>query len=134
MKVGLFKNQASNGQIGILLAVLVMAITLVIAFAISEIVIKQMKMSATSSESVQAYEAADSGLEWALTQAKNDPNGGLDNVCGTNCTLGTDCPTVGDASYCIKVEPDTAVKWSDVTAVMSIGKAGEVRRSIKTVK
>ncbi|MCD6284111.1 hypothetical protein J7J12_02540 [bacterium] len=134
MKVKLSKNQASDGQIGILLAVLVMAITLVIAFTISEIIIKQMKMSVASSESVRAYEAADSGLEWALAQVKNNPNGGLDNVCGTNCTLGTDCPAVGDASYCIKVEPDTAVKWSDVTAVMSIGKAGEVRRSIKTVK
>jgi len=134
MKIKLFKNQVSNGQIGILLAVLVMAITLLIAFAISEIILKQIKMSGTGSDSIKAYEAADSGLEWALAQVKNNPNGGLDNICGINCTLGTDCPTVGDASYCIKVEPSTAVKWSDVTTITSIGKAGKVRRSIKTAE
>jgi Tfp pilus assembly protein PilX len=63
-------HQTKKGAISILLAVLILTSVFIIVFGLSGIMLKQIRMSGQASDSVKAYQAADSGIEWALYQVK----------------------------------------------------------------
>lgn len=112
-----------QGAISILLTILILSVVLVIAFGISSVLLRQIKMSGQTSDSVWAYQAADSGIEYALYQANNLST--IGNLC-SGCTLGTDCPRVGDAFYCLATDNPNFATW-----IKSFGQFKQTQRSVE---
>jgi Tfp pilus assembly protein PilV len=99
-------HQTKKGAISILLAVLILTSVFIIVFGLSGIMLKQIRMSGQASDSVKAYQAADSGIEWALYQVKQ-------GIAG---------------SYCLEI---TAGTQDDPEGIKSIGKVRQVRRAVE---
>lgn len=76
-----FKNlELKKSQEGMVLlwTLLVLAVLLVIAFTMTNLVVKELRISANIDESNRAYSAADAGMEWVLYQIKKN------NSCPAN--------------------------------------------------
>ena len=120
-------HKTKKGTISILLTILILSVILLIALGLSDIMLKQIKMSGQASDSIKAYQAADSGIEYALHQVKQGNPIPNDKLCD-NCTLGSDCPEIDGSSYCLEI---TNGDQTNPKAIKSIGKAGKVRRAIE---
>ena len=104
-----------KGATAILLAVLILSILLIIGLGVSNLMISQIKMSAQTGQSVQAFYAAEAGAERCLYEvrkkgANNCPSGTLDN----------------NATYSVT----TDIKI-DSGQINSIGRFGQTSRKIE---
>ena len=96
-----FKIQNSGNGQALVLTVLLLAVILAIALAISNIFAVEIRLAGDVTESVKAVMAADSGLEWMLFKERKilseDPpppfNG---QACG-----GANCPLDNGASFSV---------------------------------
>jgi hypothetical protein len=128
IKMSLLKSifhRKQVGSISLFLTILILAGVLIIAFGISSIILKQIKMSGQAGQSVKAYQAADSGIEWALYQISQGNSIADDHLC-SNCTLGIDCPEVNGGSYCLKIIQGTT---ENPEIIKAIGRVGQARRA-----
>jgi len=101
-----------NKGVALILSVIILTAVLAIALTAGKVMVDKIKMSRNTSDSMKAYYAAESGIEWALHEIK------------TGSDL-SQCPCLGNidgASYEIRIEGDT---------IKAIGKAGETRRGIE---
>lgn len=110
-----------QGAISILLTILILSVVLVIAFGISSVLLRQIKMSGQTSDSVRAYQAADSGIEYALNQVK----GGSPIPDGKICDNWT---PVDSGSFCLEI---TAGTPAAPEGIKSIGQAGQTQRAVE---
>ena len=120
-----FKIQNSGKGQALVLTVLLLAVILAIALAISNIFVVEIRLAGDVTESVKAIMAADSGLEWMLFKERKvlseDPpppfNG---RACrGANCLLDN------GASFSVTKTTDGA------TFLVSIGALRNTRRGLR---
>lgn len=113
-----------NGQ-ALVLTVLLLAVILAIALAISNIFAVEVRLAGDVTESVKAIMAADSGLEWMLFKERKvlpeDPSPSFNGqACGgANCLLGN------GASFSVTKTADGG------TALVSIGAFRNTRRGMR---
>ena len=137
-----------KGVVSIFLVVVILAVILVIALGFANISSQQISISKQLEVSAKAYQAADSGLEYALKQYKDYvdnlpvppalplPSAYFPtNICNSsgNCPLGVGCPSVGEGQYCLRLEDNSGgavTSWDAVSLVKSFGKAGNTRRAV----
>jgi len=114
------KNNRQKGAVAILLAFLIVIIMFLIAFSLSAIFVNELKVSSLSSQSAKAYYAAESGIEFALKQLKDNP--ALPGTEPSGCDLGSPWHALSNgASYC--------VVWT-TTGADSSGVYGVTRRRV----
>jgi len=123
-------SQKQKGQISIFLVILVLSVVFTIIFGMSGIMVYQIRMSGWEGESVQAYQAADAGIEYFLNQIKNSGSIGAAYLC-SGCALGQNCPTVGEGSYCLETDDPTL---TNATYIKAKGKFKDTQRAIKIVR
>lgn len=133
-----------KAAISIYLVLIVLIGVLMIAMAISSFMLLQQKMAIETGLSNKAYQAADSGMEWALRGAKEgkDISGlreELLNEGHIGVAEGTDWLCSGENPYWIKMDSCSYCLYleenGDITPKIvkfkSIGKCGNVRRAIE---
>lgn len=81
-----------RGATAILLAVLILSMLLIIGLGVSTLIISQIKMSAQTGQSVQAFYAAEAGAERCLYEVRKKgantcPSGTLDNNANYNVAV-----------------------------------------------
>jgi len=128
------KNKGS----ALLVVLIVLSGMMIISFTANELMFRQLQSSANIWESVRAYQAADSGIEYALYEVFKNNNTSFDfnNICEDwNQDL-------TEVKYCLKVEEvlagdKDAIKGesniTDQKRIRSIGKSGQVRRGLSVV-
>ena len=142
----MIKKIKQKGVVSIFLVVVILAVILVIALGFSNISSQQISISKQLEVSAKAYQAADSGLEYALSKyraykekvpppAAGDIYEFPNNICDINgnCSLGAGCPSVGEGQYCLRLEDNSGgavTSWDAVSLVKSFGKAGNTRRAV----
>jgi len=100
--------------VALILSVIILTAVLAIALTAGKIFTDKLKMSRNTSDSMKAYYAAESGIEWALWYYKTNS---VLPTCEPSCTA-----TIDGAEYEIKIVNG---------AIKAIGKAGETRRGIE---
>ena len=115
-------RKSSSGITTILLVLVIMSLISIVAFSMTEIYLKQIKNARSDIQSIQAYQAADTGAEYALYSISN--NGEVNSTCVTNkCSLtSVSCPG-GSAYYQYKI--------ISTTTVQIIGSCGSTHRAIE---
>ena len=115
-------RRSFSGITTILLVLVIMSLISIVAFSMTEIYLKQIKNARSDIQSIQAYQAADTGAEYALYSISN--NGEVDSDCVTNkCSLtSVSCPG-GSAYYQYKI--------ISTTTVQIIGSCGSTHRAIE---
>lgn len=108
-----------NKGMALILSVIILTAVLAIALTAGKIFTDRIKMSRNTSDSMKAYYAAESGIEYALYQIKNSQEIEASHKCNVDMT---NWQTVDGAFYCLKQEGDT---------IKAIGKAGEARRGVE---
>lgn len=128
-----FKRQ--QGSVAVLIAILVLSGMLVISFAVSTLITKQIKLSITSADSTIAYQAADSGIErsyYALNEDATTTSLFLSSVeINANQVCSGSTPywfSIGSASFCLDTFQDIS---GHLTGLKSIGKYKNTRRAIQ---
>ena len=115
-------RKSFSGITTILLVLVIMSLISIVAFSMTEIYLKQIKNARSDIQSIQAYQAADTGAEDALYSISN--NGEVDSDCVTNkCSLtSASCPG-GSAYY--------QYKTNSTTTIQIIGSCGSTHRAIE---
>ncbi len=147
------KNKAKTSQGGsaLVLTVIVLVTALVISLSISVISVMERKISSKARNSTPAFQAADSGLDWALRKINDsygpetladvfpDPDCSFDTSTGEiNCS-GGDAPNVDFSLFFIdrdsQIMRDAGLLVRNIYAIRSIGRSGlneeEVNRSLE---
>lgn len=135
----MLKLQKQKGAVTIILSILILSVFLTISLALSGLVAQQIKLSSQTGESAGAYEAADSGMEFALYNFNR--NGATttaaffsvvseissqDNYCSGNNTYWF---SVGaDAYFCLDL---IAPVDDQITGIKTIGRYKKVQRAIE---
>ena len=104
--------------VALILSVIILTAVLAIALTAGKIFTDKLKMSRNTSDSMKAYYAAESGIEYALYQIKQTPSW----TPTVNCSDPNQWTEVDGAKYCLEKTGDT---------IKAIGKAGETRRGIE---
>jgi len=107
-----------NKGVALVLSVIILTAVLAIALTAGKIFTDKLKMSRNTSDSMKAYYAAESGIEYALYQIKQTPSW----APTANCSDLNQWTGVDGAKYCLEKTGDT---------IKAIGKAGETRRGIE---
>lgn len=128
----------SRGVVALLLTVIILSVIFVIATGIAVVRLIEMKLAFNVSESAIAYQAADSGMEYALYKIKGsggDPTGltiindSSPRICDSMLELIPGSPQYG--KYCIKLVCGTGTCGVDnVTEVTAIGASLKTKRAI----
>ena len=90
-----------NKGVSLYLTIIIMSILLAIVLGLSAILISQMKMLKGIENSVVAFYAADTGIEWIL-QYRNDP---INDRPADTCTKLDPCQLDNEAEYYIEATP-----------------------------
>ncbi|MFH1392590.1 MAG: pilus assembly PilX N-terminal domain-containing protein [bacterium] len=104
-----------NKGVALILSVIILTAVLAIALTAGKVMVDKIKMSRNTSDSMKAYYAAESGIEYALYRIKNSLEIEESHKCDN-------WQPVDGAFYCLKQEGDS---------IKAIGKAGEARRGIE---
>jgi type II secretory pathway component PulK len=120
-----FKIQNFERGQALVLTVLLLAVVLAIALAISNIFAVEVRLAGDVTESVKAVMAADSGIEWMLFKERKvlpeDPPPSFNGqACG-----GTDCLLDNGASFSVTKTTDGG------TALVSIGALRNTKRGLR---
>ena len=96
---------------------------------LSYLMMGEIKMTGQTGSSTKAYQAADSGMEWALLARKEgkriaDLGLTLDTMCGGN---NPNWFHIDDCSYCLELGEE----GGQINYFKSVGKCGKVRRAIE---
>ena len=119
------KQKNQKGAVSLLLVILILSGILIIALSVSKIVLREIQMTAQISESVRAYQAADTGIEWALYQIiKVKQPIPAERLCNNNGWTSLDNQT----AYCLEITNGTP---QVPKAVKAIGRVNKVRRAIE---
>ncbi|OGZ34100.1 MAG: hypothetical protein A3I88_03215 [Candidatus Portnoybacteria bacterium RIFCSPLOWO2_12_FULL_39_9] len=114
-----------NGAVSLLLTILVLAGILVIALGISKIILQEIRMTGQVGESTKAYQAADTGIEWALYQVIKVKQPIPDSkLCANNGWTNLDSQT----AYCLEITQGTPQTPEKIKA---IGRVNRVRRAVE---
>ena len=116
-------RRSFSGITTILLVLVIMSLISIVAFSMTEIYLKQIKNARSDIQSIQAYQAADTGAEDALYSIPN--TGGVNSACvaPNKCSLtSASCPG-GSAYYQYKI--------ISTTTVQIIGSCGSTHRAIE---
>lgn len=120
-------DQKQKGAISLIVVVLLLSSFLIIALAIASLLFKQIIMSVQLSDSVGAYQAADSGIEYALYQKFRQGVKTSDDFFDVACVLGNWSPVGTTGAFCLEV----AIEDEEIVGIKSIGKFNKVRRAIE---
>lgn len=122
----MFKIQKQRGAVSLLLTILILAGILIIALAVSKIMLSEIRISGLAADSIKAYQAADSGLEWALYQIKI---GQIPNLNGRLCP--DSWTMVGEETdYCLEIVKVN--QKGEPATIRTTGRAGKIRRIVET--
>jgi len=88
-----------NKGVSLYLAVVIMAILLAIVLGVSAILVSQIKITRGLENSVIAFYAADTGIEWIL-KYREDP---INNRPPNTCTKTNRCQLGNEAEYYVEV-------------------------------
>lgn len=89
-----------NRGVSLYLTIIIMSILLAIVLGLSAILVGQMKMLKGMENSVVAFYAADTGIEWILTY-RADP---INNPPPNTCTKSNPCQLDNEAKYYVEAE------------------------------
>jgi hypothetical protein len=125
-----------KAAVSIYLVIIILTGVLMIATAVSSFMLLQQKMSVETGLSNQAYQAADTGAEWALYQINKFDYTTLSSIKSNNSGLTFQCSVgsiaVGSCSYCLIFTPlDPLDENGPISTVKSVGKCGNVARAIE---
>ncbi|MCK4520860.1 pilus assembly PilX N-terminal domain-containing protein [Candidatus Parcubacteria bacterium] len=107
----IFHNQ--KGQIALLITLVILGAILSIGAGLTLVTIKEMRMSKTTVESIQAFFVADSGMEYALHETYKR---------GGTPPTGT-CDNIGEGEYCLDTDE----------GIESIGTVKGKRRTVRII-
>lgn len=105
--------------VALILSVIILTAVLAIALTAGKVFTDKLKMSRNTSDSMKAYYAAESGIEYALYRIKNSLEIEASYKCNADMT---NWQTIDGAFYCLKQEGDL---------IKAIGKAGGTKRGIE---
>ena len=105
----------------LILSIIILSLILVISLTASKIMVSETKMTSNTSDSIQAYQAADAGIEYALYRIKQ----GDDEISTivANCPCPPEKPVGSNSSYCLEEIVGVGIK--------AIGKANKARRALE---
>ena len=137
MKKFLPEKISSKGAVSIFIVMSVLAVVLAITLGSILVAIVEKRMSLNRSESVNAYYAAETGIEKAIydvVKTKVEPAIGF--RCAGTCNEGNaGCCAEGWSDpingYCLSVVENIPCDYSTVVSVKSIGNYRTTRRSIE---
>ena len=116
------KKKKTNKQLGtvLVLSIIILSLILLIGLTASKIMVSEIKMTSNTSDSTEAYGAADAGIEYALYQIKQG-TAKADIVSGRDCAE-DQWFDVGSNKYCLEITDD---------GFKAIGKAGKTNRALE---
>lgn len=126
-----------KGVIALLLTVIILSVIFVIATGIAVVRLIEMKLAFNISESMIAYQAADSGIDYALYEIirpGGDPTGGTipsSRICENYIPLIPGNPQYGE--YCLKLVCPTTSPCDgseNVSEIRAIGASSKTKRAI----
>ena len=117
-------NRRDQGAIGLLISVIILSVIFIISVGMAIVRMVEIKLAYNVLESVTAYQAADSGIEYALNELRSDLTG---KDIAVLCDTGVDV-LVGGGFYCLVL---TRAEGFNVTSVKSIGKFKDTRRAVE---
>ena len=120
------KQKNQKGAVSLLLVILILSGILIIALSVSKIVLREIQMTAQISESVRAYQAADTGAEWTLYQIikVKQPSILAERLCSNNDWTYLD----SQVAYCLEITKGTS---EAPKAVKAVGRVNKVRRAVE---
>jgi len=139
-----YQNQKNQkGAVALILAVLLLSCVLIASLFLSNLVIQQIRLTRQTGESINAYQAADSGIEYVVYQINRGPYGGdltvnefysLIDELDSNTICSADNPywfavnADNQASYCLEpIESE-----GNLIGVRAVGEfMGRTRRAVE---
>ncbi|MEK7627694.1 MAG: hypothetical protein AAB397_03880 [Patescibacteria group bacterium] len=126
-KYFLSDNRREKGAVGLLLSFIILSIIFIISVGMATVRLVEIQLAYDVFESVVAYQAADSGIEYALNELQIDLTGSaIGAIVGVFCD-NYDKVAVGDGFYCL----DLTYAGLDVASVKSIGMFKDTRRAVE---
>lgn len=119
--------QKQKGAISLILVILILSVFLVISLAMAVLLLKQITMSIQAGDSVGAYQAADSGIEYALYQKYEKGAKSADDFFEVACASKNWSAVGNDGAFCLEI----IVEEGQIVGLKSIGKFRNVRRAIE---
>jgi hypothetical protein len=140
----LIKPNKEKGGIALILSILILSTLTVIGLTIASMVLQQLEMARLTRESVGAYQAADSGIEYASYVASKLANIGsgqaglvefyaatgldADSLCPGSATHWFEINSSIGSSFCL----DVSASGNIITGIKAIGEfKGRTRRAIE---
>lgn len=118
-------NRREKGAVGLLLSFVILSIVFIISVGMAVVRMVEIRLAYNVFESVAAYQAADSGIEFALNELRFDSTG--ETISGVFCDNEDEEADVGDGHYCLRLTREGA----DVKSVKSIGWVNNTKRAIE---
>lgn len=112
-----------KGAIALLLAIIIISVVFTISVGMAIVRMVQIKFALNVSDSTISYQAADSGIEYALSKIQSDST-------GSNIDGGSICPNeaeIGLGKYCLELD----YAGDDVVSIRSIGKYRNTKRAVE---
>lgn len=117
-------QENEKGAIALLLTVIVLSVIFVIAAGMAVIRIIELQLALDVSDSVEAYQAADSGVECALNEIDDDSD-----ITSANLISNCNGVVIGDESYTLEIISRDAS--NDVEKIKSIGESAKIKRAVE---
>lgn len=119
-----------NRGVSLYIAIVIMAILLAIVLGISAILVGQIKMIREMENSVIAFYAADTGIEWILQYREDPREFPIGNRPANSCTESNPCP-LGQAEYYVEAEASGWNCTANNFCIRSVGVYKETTRAIE---
>jgi len=133
LKLNFFKyflpdDRRDKGAVGLLISLIILSVIFIISVGMAIVRIVETQLAYNVLESVTAYQAADSGIEYALNELRSNLTGEyIEGLCDDGIDDGIDV-SVGDGFYCLVL---TRAEGLNVTSVKSIGNFKGTRRAVE---
>lgn len=125
-KYFLSDNRREKGAVALLLSFIILSVIFIISVGMAIVRMVEIQLAYNVFESTAAYQAADSGIEFALNELRSDSTG--DTITGVFCDDEAKV-SVGDGSYCLGFT-NSSCQAEEVSKVKSIGMFGKTKRAV----
>lgn len=121
-------NRRDKGAVALLLSFIILSVIFIISVGMAIVRMVEIRLAYNIFESTAAYQAADSGIEFALNELRSDPTG--KTIAGIFCDGDNSDKgkvAVGNGYYCLGLTRE----GTDVKTVKSIGEFNDTKRAVE---